>query len=279
MTNKIKNTAPAWHKDVKWLFGILALIALHITLLGINVYRLTEEKIAIRLTATALASSFSPDGLDDPKSLAEVNQLLKYQNSISPIPGLNLKITKEDFAGKSPREARIGFFEKLATPLYREGQEGVAKLATDPKIKNDIKSGTSFLTIVSQKNHDFIGGIIKITSLICLLLLAGVIFFSQRFGRLFAPGLIITLVSLPGALLSFLLTTALRLHPAATTVAREAGIGDKVGAVWQVVGPDIVAVLAKTYQTALAVGLMFIGLALAGRIIHAIIRKKSKKTV
>lgn len=268
LKNKNNSTLALWHKDVKWLFAILALIALHITLLGINLYRLTAEKVAVPLEATIIASTFSPDGLDDPKPIEDVKRLLKNQDSISPIPGINLKITKSDLEGKTPREARVAVFAKLALPLYREGKAGVAKLVTDPKTQASVESGVSLLTIISQKNHDIIGNVVKIAGLICLLLLAGVIFFSRRWGRIFSPGLIITLASLPGAIISFLLTTALRLHPAATTVARDASVGDKFGAIWQVIGPDAAAILSKTYQTALAVGFGLMILSIIGKIIY-----------
>lgn len=262
-------------KDAKWICGILLFIALHITLLGVNLYRLTAEPIAVPLLSTVIAASFSPEGLDDPKTINDVKRQLAGRESISPIPGLNLKITKADIEGKTPREMRIGFFSKLTTPLYREGTAGVAKLATDPKLAKDIESGVSFLTIISQKNHNLIGAIVKIAGLVCLLLLAGVIFFSRRFGRLFSPGLIITLVSLPGAIISFLLTVSLRDQFSAPVSGQS--WNDQIIMVWQSIGPDVAAVLSKTYQSAIVIGLGLMGLALVGRIIYIFKRNKKRK--
>ena len=52
-----------------------------------------------------------------------------------PIPSLNIVVREQDIAGLTPREARLWLFRQLAEPLYYEGPQGLASLATDPEMR------------------------------------------------------------------------------------------------------------------------------------------------
>jgi hypothetical protein len=204
-TNKVIKPRPYWHVDAKWLTGILLLILLNLTFLIYLLTQLTAPEAGISLLSTTLASQFSTEsgGLDESGDIAILRQKIaaapdgKYQ----PIPGLQITVTLEDIAGKTPREARLWFFRQMAEPLYYDGPEGLANLMTDPEKEQNLSGGVGPLGFINSDSHKKLLGAFVVSGLVSLFFLGFLVIFSFRYGRFGSPGCVIFLAAIPNLLL------------------------------------------------------------------------------
>ncbi|MEK7172071.1 MAG: hypothetical protein AAB739_04135 [Patescibacteria group bacterium] len=195
--NKKFQLPPPWHKDAKWICGIFLFLLLVPTLFSLNLTLITSEENATEIGATLIASAFSRNGLDDETEFKQIKPQVLKNGSVQPIPGLKIFITKKDLEGGSPRQLRINFFKKFTEPLYREGADGLLKLATDPAMKKNIKESIAPLLFFTKTTHDIIFKIFMGLAVITILLLAFFVYFSKGFGRLINPAIIFIIINIP----------------------------------------------------------------------------------
>src|SRR3990172_3082118 len=124
---------PYWHVDVKWIAGLLLTFVLGLTLVAFSLVQVTAEKAAVDTLSMAMAVILSGKGLDDETEIAEMRLRLAASpnGEIQPLPGLTLTIREENIAGMTGRQARLFFSRKITEPIYRQGGEGLAELASD----------------------------------------------------------------------------------------------------------------------------------------------------
>ena len=118
-----------------------------------------------------------------------------------PIPSLNIVVREQDIAGLTPREARLWLFRQLAEPLYYEGPQGLASLATDPEMRKNMEEGIGPLGLISAQTHSKLQKTFLVLGFTSIVLLGLLIHFSYRFGRLGSPGCVIFLAALPGLIM------------------------------------------------------------------------------
>ncbi len=204
-TKKELKPRPYWHVDAKWLTGILLLFVLNITFLALILVLATTPEQGIALLTTTLASSFSAEGggLDSPTDIEVMRQKIAElpNGEWQPIPGMRIVVREEDLAGKTPREARLWFFQQWAEPLYYDGAQGLASLMTEPDMQASIEGGLGPLGFINAETHARLRAALAISGLVSLCLLGLLALFSYRFGRLGSPGCVILLAAAPGLVL------------------------------------------------------------------------------
>ncbi len=201
-TNGLSKPRPYWHVDAKWICGLLLLLVLNATFLAWILVRVTAPERGIELLTLLIASSFSREGLDQEADTEIMLQKIadSPNGSWQPISSLNIVVREQDIAGLTPREMRLWFFRQLAEPIYYEGQAGLASLATDPEMAKNMQGGIGPFGFLSAESHAKVRNIFLGFSLLSVVLLGLLSFFSYRFGRLGSPGLVLFLAALPGIL-------------------------------------------------------------------------------
>jgi len=274
---KTETKKPAyWRKDVQWIVGIMLSVMLGIFLLSIGMARITEEENAVAITSTAIATLLSGD-LDDPTDTNQFMALMRVTGSISPIPDLDVTITADEVEGKTPREIRIALFEKIARPIYQDGEAGLVALSKSPEAAIQLKGQLGALGILTQKNHDFISTVQNALALIVGVLMVLLIIASRRLGRIFAPGLIVALASAPGAALFSLLDRAARANEAAVGHIATEGLWAGIQGILKEIGYLATGPLAQIYQTAFFVGLGLVGISIVGKLLLIFTQKIQSK--
>lgn len=202
-TSGLSKVRPHWHVDAKWITGILLLFLLNITFLSFILVQATSADRGIDLLTIILASSFSRDGLDQEVDLEVMHQKIAESpnGAWQPIPSLKIVVREQDIAGLTPREMRLWFFRQLAEPIYYEGQQGLAGLASDPEMAKNMTGGIGLFGFISAETHGKLQNIFFVFGFISLVLIGLLVFFSYRFGRLGSPGCVLFLAALPGLLM------------------------------------------------------------------------------
>ena len=157
--------------------------------------------------------------------------------------------------------------------IYQDGIQGLADLADDAALKEQILQGGAAFNLLTQETHRGVKLVFNLAIVACVLMLIPLVVFSVRFGRVGSPGCAFFFASLPGALIFSLV--GLAVQPAATL--EEAGGMTGVLSYW---GRDVLPSLARTIDQsylvflALGVGLMLLAGVLA--IIWRVIREAKK---
>jgi hypothetical protein len=199
-TSGFSKPRPYWHVDAKWITGILLLFLLNGTFLLFILVQTTAPERGIDLLTVLIASSFSREGLDQEADLEIMHQKIAESpnGAWQPIPSLKIVVREEDIAGLTPREMRLWFFRQLAEPIYYDGQQGLAGLASDPEMAKNMEGGIGPFGFISAETHGKLQKIFFVFGFISLTLLGLLVFFSYRFGRLGSPGCVLFLAALPG---------------------------------------------------------------------------------
>jgi hypothetical protein len=272
---------PYWHVNAKWITGILLFFVLGLTLLTYNLVQITNEQPAVEAVTTALALSFSPQGLDDEKDVnLFIKQLQKSPNSsLPPIPGLKIIVKESDIAGLSPREMRLYLFRQIAKPLYWQGPEGLIALTDDLVMKQKIAEGIGPISVLTLKTHQTLNKIFIVLLIISFALLLPLVFFSCRFGRLASPGLVILAASLPGTIVFNFIGIVLRSNNISQPPTATTGISGMIGYMAANALPPMVSIIARNYLFFSILGLGLIFLALAGKVVWRLAKRKIDKEV
>jgi len=274
--SKQKSTKPRpyWHVDAKWITGILLVFTLSITFLVFNLGQITNAENGVDFLTLMIASVFNQQsgGIDEDVTMETILQNIaeEPQGAWQPVPGLNINIQEEEIEGLELREIRLLFFRKWAEPLYHDGIEGLANLADDPELRASIIEGGALLEIISAENHGKLQMALVGLVITDLVLLALLVLFSYRFGRLSSPGFVIFLAALPGILL---LPLSASLGAISTPSADgEGGYTAMLANIAAEALPDVIAIISRNYMIFLGIGSGLIFLALLCTIF---IRKKT----
>jgi hypothetical protein len=267
-TKNNKKLRPYWHVDLKWIFGILLFFSLGTCLLFFNLSGLTEKDRAVTLSANIVAGLFSKDGLDDEKSITEFREkaAITPGDTVVPVEQFPwLQISKKDALSLGARDLRIAIFRQLTEPIYDKGVAGVAAdISKDPAEQEKFVQQAVFLNAFTKSTHSVFQFIFWITAATSVLLLAGLVYFSNGWGRLVSPGIVLLLASPIGTLAGILL-----LHPPTN--------GDGPFAqVPQNIAQDIGNSLNNSYSATIILGILLLVAALIGKIVQALLRHRDK---
>lgn len=269
---------PYWHVDAKWVCALLLAVALAVTLPVAVVHRLTAKETATELIAYTMAGLTSPKGIDNADGLDEIKAKVKKKGSETiKLAGIEIVFTAKDLETLSPRELRLKVFRTFAERFYDQGARGIAEgQGLDKKAVDKAVKDATMISLFGQEAHKRVGTLVVWLVLIDVLLLAAVVFFSHRFGRLVTPGVVMVLVGLPGLLFWAIASQ----NPEVAGAARSEDAGSNVAALGMFasyVGPLVVPHFAAVYLFVLRTGLVLLGLAAGGRIVYAIVKRRAKK--
>ncbi len=245
---------PYWHVDAKWAAGLVLAVMLNITLVLSGLVQFTDEEPAVEVLTKSTALLFSPNGLDNETDIEILRLVLALSpdGAIQPIPGMGISVTAQEIEGLTPREIRLNFFQQWADVIYQDGIQGLAELADDAALKEQILQSGAVFNLLTQETHRGVKLGFNLAILACVMMLIPLVVFSVRFGRVGSPGCAFFFASLPGALIFSLV--GLAVQPAATL--EDAGGMTGVLSYW---GTDVMPSLARTigqgYLVFLALGM------------------------
>lgn len=250
------NPRPYWHVDAKWICGILLVFTLSATLILLSLANLTEKDRAPTVGALIIGMGFIRGNTVDTEEAREA--LAEAGGVIHPIPNIpSIEITEADLA-LSPSEISIKVFKPITESIYNEGIEATAeKFAATAEQKAKFINDAALFNIFTKDTHQTLNKFFRIFAVISLLLAAGVIYFSARWGRLSNLGSLILLVSLPGTLIALLLKSP----------PKDGGGG--FGSLSPELTEQIGQAVSAAYTKVTLLGLLLLAVALIGRIYSA----------
>lgn len=279
-TNESPKPRPYWHVDAKWISAILLLFLLSATFLTFMLVQITAAEQGVEILTVVLASSFSRDGLDQELDMEVINQMIAESpnGSWKPISGLNIVVREQDIAGLSPREIRLFYFRQMAEPLYYEGAQGLVNLSTDPGMQENMEGGMGPLSFINAETHTRLNNLFIVLSLVSLIFLGMLSYFSYRFGRLGSPGCVIFLAAVPGVVLFSMVRGWLE-HGAQNEETKVTVMTEYTQVVTRLAVDILPNIVQKGLQTYLFLTLFGFGLMLAALISLLIVRlRKRQKT-
>lgn len=216
-------------------------------------------KIGALIAGAGFIRGNTIDTEDARKALAE------HGGVIQPIPNVSsITITEADLSS-TPAQIAIKVFAPITQSIYDNGIDATAqKYAPGAEQAQKFKKDASMLGVLSKKTHKTFSKISTILLTISLILAAGVVYFSSRWGRLANLGLLLVFISLPLTLLSMALTHAQPSDPAQT------------GSVATAIQTEIGHTISETYSKYALLGLLLLLVALIGRIVSAFLKPKDK---
>lgn len=253
-------------KNKQWILGILVVLTLVPALLVFSLYRATERDIAVNTLSSGMAAALSPKGVDDATDIQMFLRSARVgtDGMIQPIPGLALKISKDDIVSLSPREARIAFFRPIAEAVYDGGDEGLKTLATSSSMKEAMDGGAGFLKLISASTHSILlkaSLIMLILPAVSLLLL---LIFSRGRSRFTSAGWSLIFGSAPGLLLFFLVLVLVSRNTVPASFS--GGFGPVANYAAHIALPPVIKIFVQTYTSFFIAGMIFLTTALVWRL-------------
>ena len=197
---------PYWHVDLKWLFGLLGIMAAGLFLTVLVLFMAISKTNGPELLTHVIAYNFSRDGIDQPISEAERAKV--KTEGIELLPGAKIVLSDEDLQLPS-RELRLKIFRQMAEPFYTQGVEGLADTyAKTPEQREKFIKDAYLLDLITADRHNQLGVLLAAIGLVLALIVGLVVFFSAGWGRLATPGVILIAATLVPSMLWGLLTIA-----------------------------------------------------------------------
>ncbi|MDX1601330.1 MAG: hypothetical protein R3191_07450 [Anaerolineales bacterium] len=190
-----RKNRPYWHVDAKWVSGLIGLAAITATLLSFTLFRLTSEKHAVPLAASALEAAFSPPRESDQDTLTSLREEIQAsdQDVFYPFPGIDVGVTADDLESQSVDQIRDRLFTGLAEEIYWSGSEA----SPGPQAEG-IWEEYGFMAIMTHKTHRLLRNMLWVSAGLSLLSLMSMSFFSHEAGKLASPGCALVLAGIPG---------------------------------------------------------------------------------
>jgi len=258
---------PYWHVDAKWITGLVLVGVLSLTLLLFSLVRLTTLQSSVEIAGTLLAVAFSPQGLDDETEIAALRAALKAspEASVKPFAGLQVSVRAAQIQGLDARATRLYVFRQVAEPFYWLGSEALVGNMDDPVVRRDVTACLGVLELFTAESHQRLQHALVAFGAASVGLLALLVNYSYRFGRVGSPGVVLSVSALPGVLFFSWVSAREPLLAASAARPERAGVlapGSLLGAVL----PEVLPAMARTYLVVLAVGLGLMLVAVLGNV-------------
>jgi hypothetical protein len=301
-----KKPRPYWHVDAKWIAGLLFIVFFITSLLLYNFTQIISRENVVDTITTDIQNSLR-QGLEEFSQEAnewvnqegesiklvltvarhelermadEVEQTEKQIKTgegerVKPFEELDLYIEKNELE-KYEKWAEVIVYRKLSKTLDEVKKEAFSPSIETYNIKEEIINKIEFPKVYSEEIYQRYRKISFIMLFISFILLFLVVFFSYRFGRLFSPGLLIAITSLPGFYIfnranQFLKESTLNDLAKSDNVI----IQTLASAVLNASNKQIAALYA-VYKTLLIISIVLIIGSIIGKIIYTVyIRKKT----
>ncbi|GEM_PF-2641119 len=212
--NAPKQKRPLWFIDAKWIFALLFLMVFAISMTSYNIMQLTNRERAVESITGMIEDTLNNTEGNVLQKIEEYKQSLSEnqneaaegeetdQDQDESVIGkaLNLFFPESEIQNKSASDLKDGLLENLAVPIYEEGTSIIFTLLKGVDYATPIDSVLNKIPIYSDETHDKLMSIFVTTLVISFILLAGVVYFSWRWGKIFNSGLVIAITAAPGFL-------------------------------------------------------------------------------
>lgn len=281
-----KAERPGWFIDTKWIFALAFILVFATSLTSYNIMQLTNRERAVE-TLTGMIENT----LDNTEGNV-LQKIDKYKQSLGKSEAtsdhntdqdqsligkaLNTFFPAQDIQNKSATDLKDGLIQALAVPIYEEGTSVVFTLLKGIDYATPIDNVLNEIPIYSNKTHDTLMTIFVTTLIISMILLGGVVYFSWGWGKIFNPGLIITITAAPGFLgYGYAYNFIKDWLPKIGTGGSNFFISTFVVGIIQTLEKNIKDI--NTYQTIwFWIGIALIALAIAGKIFFVYRKKRNK---
>lgn len=244
---------PYWHVDAKWIFGILFVVFLGLSLIFYTLTQVTNEKNGKELMTMGLAIMYSGGDLDKTEDFEEAKAKADANGVFCPIANSVFCVNIKDYETLGAREARLKFWGQFAEMIYNEDFNVYAK---NPEQKEQIEKDTTFLRIASAKSHAIVKIIFYILFIITLFCLMFLIKFSYKWGKFVSPGIAMIFTTFPGTIiLGFL---SIIKPPSGTVNPANQGPFGQYAPLASAIIPDIAKIGVKAYLTIFITGIILI---------------------
>lgn len=267
---------PSWHKDLKWLFGLICLIAVLVAAATYSLRSLTAQEPATGIFS-AIMTSFAKEG-DGEESWPDMQaQAAEHPDEEFTIEGVTLPVKGNEIAGLSYDEAVDLVVGRIADELYVEGPHAVEEYFQSEATAEEGSSegdeggsgdqseefGLGPFGLLTRGTHDTLHDVFTIAAAVAVVTMIPLAFFSRRFGRLGSPGVVVALGTAPLTLVWF------AVHKA---TAGEGGSDDLGASLATAVGPTA-ADVSERFLTVFLLGVAMIGVAILGNVGLALWRR------
>lgn len=223
-----KKQRPNWFVDLKWVFSLLFILFFVSGLLIFNFSQIVSRKNVVdQMTANIqyslqeklndffqLANQFLKTNenyvkiiLSEAKTeldkLAQdsekASQEIEHGNGekIQPIKGLSFSIDKNQI-DKYSKQIETAIYKEIASSLQNIQDKGLTNAADREQWQKELTEKINFPKIYSAELHRKYIIISSLLFFISFILFFGAVFFSFKWGRIFTPGLLILITSIPG---------------------------------------------------------------------------------
>lgn len=132
--------APAWHRDAKWLCGLLLVLALALSTLLVSLAALTREAPAVALLERVLQLTLLPQG----ETAIPLQAGLSYEagTPLVLLPGVEgVVVDPSELDGFSVADARGRVAGVLADTLIAQGREALLARVSEPTLREQLARG------------------------------------------------------------------------------------------------------------------------------------------
>jgi hypothetical protein len=262
---------PYWHIDAKWICGLLLIAALGFTTLVFSLLRITEEGPAVDTLTRVMAANYRPGLLEQGGQADRVLRQMEslVQTVIASLFGATPSRSESDATAEQPGPSAEAL-RPVAEAYYAGGSRGARRVAAAsepiPQIVKLVPEDQGLWSFYTLRMHEILQRVTLAGGAASLLLVVALISFSYRFGRLGSPGVVLTVVGLPGYLSLALIARTLRGVNAVPRLARTplVWILDQVDSrLLQIVLPSI-EMMGEVYRLVTVAGLGLVAIALIG---------------
>ncbi len=253
---------PYWFVDIKWIVGILFFVALSACVTAYTAARLTDRNDGPRVVAFVIGTVAIQDTGDKDIKQQIQQQLDRGKTSFQPVEGFPaVAISKADL-DLSTTDLKQKLFDAIGKTIYEDGLDGAAqKLFKNPKERDQFVEQASFLKIIGKDTHDNFVRLQTMLTVVVIVLLALLVYFSAGWGRLVSPGIIFVLVGLPGTVLA---GTALSGKGGDTSLST-------------LLAGRLSAALNSGYGVLFKIGIALLVVALLGKIVTLILHRRTRQ--
>jgi len=198
---------PSWQLYAKWLSALAAVFLVFAASVSYTLYRLTEHDTATG-AFTAIAVSLLEDKVDTEEFQQIMNEAAANPDAEYTLPGVNVSVTGQELADRTPTEALDLVVSRTADTLYYEGADSAQPLfseepadTADGQEDKEPSVDTGTFSLLSEGTHDFFQPLIYAFVLTAIVSMVLLILLSRGFGRLGSPGLALLTAIAPFALL------------------------------------------------------------------------------
>lgn len=193
---------PYWHVDAKWVSGIVFGVVLAVWLLLFAAYQITQRDTAVQLMTNLVTLGMKQgDAAANQQAIESFRQQIAASptRSFEPLPGVTITEADLNLGADGLRDK---IFKQVVEPIYDKGTRGAAEAQTaDKAAQDEFVNSASALSVMTKQSHDAIGTWLVIIGVVTAAFGGLAIYFSDRFGRVVTPALILLFVALPGWIL------------------------------------------------------------------------------